>query len=71
MIATLLSQPIQAIDDGKIRAQLPFAQIAGEALLGLDAVGEAGDLTALDIDVWRKIQGGGNDQGTIEPKVNR
>ena len=71
MIASLLSQPIQAIDDGKIRAQLPFPQIAREALLGLDTVGQAGDLAALDVDVWRKIQGGRNDQGTVKPKVNR
>ena len=51
MIATLLSQPIQAIDNGEVGAKLAFAQIAGEALLGLGAIGQSGDLAALDIDV--------------------
>ena len=71
VVATFFRETIQAIDDGEVGTQLAFAQIPGEALLGLSTVGQARDLAAFDIDVWRKIQGGGNDQGTVEPKVNR
>ena len=50
MIATLLSQPIQTIDNGEVRTQLAFAQIPGEALLGLSTIGQTRNLATLDID---------------------
>ena len=71
MVATLLRQSIQAIDDGEVGTQLPFAQIPRKALLGLSAIGQSRDLAPLDVDVRREIKGGGNDQGTVEAKINR